>query len=161
VDILKSRYVFDDGQNAAMYAAQVNYTRTFVGQGTALWEQQTLSGQQSALSFLSVRRIVNVMKTALYAFAQYSLQEPNDEFSGRQIVSAFTDYLSLIKNARGISSFTVVSDASNNTAAMFNSGMRTVSVVVVPMLPIHRINLQMIISKQGVNFSETLSSLNG
>lgn len=161
VDVLKSRYSFDEGQNAAMYAAQVNYTRTFLGQGTALWEQQTLAKQQSALSFLSVRRIVNVMKTALFSFAQFQLQEPNDEFSGRQIVAAFTDYLTLIKNARGISSFDVVSDASNNTAAMFNSGLRNVSVIIVPVLPIHRISLQMVISKQGVNFSETLTAING
>jgi hypothetical protein len=123
VNVLKSRYTYDQGQMDAMFQAQVNYTQTFIGQGIALWEQQTLAAQMSALSWLSVRRIVNVIKTALYQFLLYSLQEPNDDFTGRQIVASCSDYLQSIQNARGISSFTVISDSSNNTAQDFNSGL--------------------------------------
>lgn len=161
VNVLKTRETYDDGQSTELFKAQVNYTRTFVGQGIALWEQQTLQAKQSALSWVSVRRIVNVMKTAMYQFLLYSIQEPNDDFSGRQIVGACNQYLEGIKQARGISSYTVVSDASNNTAAMFNSGIRKVTVIIVPMIPIHEIQLDMVISKQGVNFQETLSQVGG
>ncbi len=161
VGILKSRYTFDDAQATQLFKAQVNYTRTFTGQGTALWEQQTLSGDTSALSWMSVRRIVNVMKVSIYKFLLYSLQEPNDDFTGRQIVTSCTDYLEIIKNARGISSYTVVSDASNNSAAMFNSGIRRVTVIVVPIIPIHEIQLDMVISKQGVSFDEVLRQVTG
>jgi hypothetical protein len=161
LDVLKQRETYDDGQATELFKAQVNYTRTFVGQGIALWEQQTLQAKQSALSWVSVRRIVNTMKTALYQFLLYSLQEPNDEFTGRQIVGACTQYLQGIKDARGIDSFTVVSDRSNNSAAMFNSGVRRVTVIIVPVIPIHEIQLQMVISKQGVSFQETLSQVGG
>jgi len=161
VDVLKTRYTYDDGQATELFKARVNYTRTFVGQGIALWEQQTLQAKASALQWLSVRRIVNVMKTAMYQFLLYSLQEPNDDFTGRQIVSACTQYLQSIKDARGISDFTVVSDASNNSAAMFNSGVRRVTVIIVPVIPIHEIQLQMVISKQGVSFQEALSQVGG
>lgn len=161
VDVLKTRYTYDDGQATELFKARVNYTRTFVGQGIALWEQQTLQAQDSALQWLSVRRIVNVMKTAMYQFLLYSLQEPNDDFTGRQIVGACTQYLQSIKDARGISDFTVVSDASNNSAAMFNSGVRRVTVIIIPVIPIHEIQLQMVISKQGVSFQEALSQVGG
>lgn len=161
VDVLKTRYTYDDGQATELYKAQVNYTRTFIGQGIALWEQQTLQAKQSALSWLSVRRIVNTMKTAIYQFLLYSLQEPNDDFTGRQIVGACTQYLQSIQDARGISSFTVISDASNNTAAMLNAAIRRVTVIIVPILPIHEIQLQMVISKQGVSFQEALSQVGG
>ena len=161
LDVLKTRETYDDGQATELFKAQVNYTRTFVGQGIALWEQQTLQAKQSALSWVSVRRIVNVMKTALYQFLLYSLQEPNDDFTGRQIVGACTQYLQGIQDARGISSFTVISDSSNNTAAMFNSGVRRVTVIIVPVIPIHEIQLQMVISKQGVSFSEALAQVGG
>lgn len=161
VDVLKTRYTYDDGQATELFKARVNYTRTFVGQGIALWEQQTLQAKDSALQWLSVRRIVNVMKTAMYQFLLYSLQEPNDDFTGRQIVGACTQYLQSIKDARGISDFTVVSDASNNSAAMFNSGIRRVTVIIVPVIPIHEIQLQMVISKQGVSFQEALSQVGG
>lgn len=159
VNVLKTRYTYDDGQATSLFKAQVNYTRTFIGQGIALWEQQTLDAKQSALSWLSVRRIVNVIKTSLYEFLVYSLQEPNDDFTGRQIVGACSDYLETVKNARGISSYTVVSDSSNNTAAMFNSGIRRVTVIIVPVIPIHEIQLQVVISKQGVSFDEVLSTV--
>lgn len=161
VNILKARYTYDDGEATQLFKAQVNYTRTFIGQGTALWEQQTLSAQQSALSWISVRRIVNVIKVSLYKFLLYSLQEPNDDFTGRQIVGSCSDYLEVIKNARGISSYTVVSDSSNNSAADFNSGIRVVTVIIVPIIPIHEIQLQVVISKQGVNFSEVLQQVSG
>jgi phage tail sheath protein FI len=159
VNVLSTRYTYDQGEMDSMFQAQVNYTQTFVGQGIALWEQQTLAAQFSALSWLSVRRIVNVMKTALYQFLLYSLQEPNDDFTGRQIVASCSDYLQSIQNARGISSFTVISDSSNNTAQDFNSGIRNVTVIIVPVIPIHIINLQVVVSQQGVSFQEALSQV--
>jgi phage tail sheath protein FI len=73
VSVLGTRYAYDQGEMDSLFQAQVNYTQTFVGSGTALWEQQTLSTQFSALSWLSVRRITNVLKVALYNFLLYSL----------------------------------------------------------------------------------------
>lgn len=159
INVLKTRFTYDDGQANALFDAQVNYTKTFIGQGIALWEQQTMAAQMSALSWVSVRRIVNVMKVALYQFLLFSLQEPNDDFLGRQIVGSCTDYLQSIQNARGISSFAVVSDTSNNTAQDFNSGIRNVTVIIIPVIPVHIINLQVVISKQGVTFTEALSQV--
>jgi hypothetical protein len=160
VNVLATRYTYNQGEMDNLFDAQVNYTQTFVGQGIALWEQQTLSGEFSALSWLSVRRITNVIKVALYNFLLYSLQEPNDQFTGLQIVGSCTAYLQSIQNARGISGFTVVSDNSNNSAQDFNSGIRNVTVVIIPVIPIHIINLQVVISKQGVSFAEVLSQVN-
>lgn len=159
VNVLGTRHTYDQGEMDALFQAQVNYTQTFIGQGIALWEQQTLSAQFSALSWLSVRRIINVIKVALYQFLLYALQEPNDDFLGRQIVGSCTAYLQSIQNARGISSFTVVSDTSNNTAQDFNSGIRNVTVIIVPVIPVHIINLQVVVSKQGVSFTEALSQV--
>jgi phage tail sheath protein FI len=159
LSVLGTRYQYDQGEMDALFQAQVNYTQTFVGQGTALWEQQTLAAEMSALSWLSVRRIVNVIKVALYQFLLYSLQEPNDDFLGRQIVSSCSDYLQTIQNARGITAFTVVSDTSNNTAQDFNTGVRNVTVIIIPTIPVHIINLQVVISQQGVSFTEALSQV--
>lgn len=87
------------------------------------------------------------------------MQEPNDDFLGRQIVSSCSDYLQTIQNARGISAFTVVSDTSNNTAQDFNTGVRNVTVIIIPTIPVHIINLQVCISQQGVSFTEALSQV--
>jgi hypothetical protein len=44
---------------------------------------------------------------------------------------------------------------------MFNAGVRRVTVIIVPMIPIHEIQLQMVISKQGISFQEALSQVGG
>lgn len=159
VNVLQTRYTYDQGEMDNLFDAQVNYTQTFVGQGIALWEQQTLSAEFSALSWLSVRRIVNVLKVSLYNFLLYSLQEPNDDFLGRQIVESCSSYLQTLQNARALSGFTVVSDSTNNSAQDFNSGIRNVTVIIIPTIPTHIINLQVVVSKQGVSFTEVLSQV--
>lgn len=159
--VLKQRYTYDDGQATAMYNAQVNYSRTFTGQGIALWEQQTLAAQYSALSFLSVRRIVNVIKVSMYKFLLYALQEQNTDAVRRGLVNGSTDYLNTVKNAGGLYDFTVQCDNNNNPNAAANAGILVVTLVLIPQIPIHEIQLQVVISKRGVSFNETLASLNG
>jgi hypothetical protein len=161
LNVLKARYQYDDGQASALYNAQVNYTRTFVGQGIALWEQRTMAGQFSALSWLSVRRIVNVIKVSLYKFLLYALQEMNTDTVRRQLVNSCTSYLSTVKAADGIFDFTVVCDNSNNPPAARDSGILVLTVVLIPNIPIHEIQLQVVISKSGVSFKETLSQVTG
>jgi len=161
VPVLKTRYIFEEGEMNLMFNAQVNYTRNFIGQGISLWEQQTLQAKKSALSWLSVRRIVNVMKTSLYKFGLYILQQPNDEFTRRQLQGTFSEYLETVKIARGISSYSVVCDDSNNPAAYVNSGILRCTVVIIPILPVHELQIDFVISKVGVSFTETLTNLYG
>ncbi len=161
LNVLKARHNYDDGQASALYNASVNYTRTFIGEGTALWEQRTLSGQDSALSWLSVRRITNVIKTSLYKFLLYSLQEMNTDALRRQLVNSCKAYLGSVRDAEGLSDFTVICDNTNNTDATFNAGVLVVTVILIPNIPIHEIQLQVVISKQGVSFKETLAKVTG
>jgi len=156
IDALKQRYQYDDPQASALFEAQVNYIRTFSGAGMALWEQQTLANEFSALSWLNVRRITNVIKTASYDYLLYALQEPNSDHLKRSIVDGLTTYLQNLKNNDSLSDFNVVCDNTNNSLAVANAAILVVSIVLVPMLAVHEIQLQMIISKQGVSFKEVL-----
>jgi hypothetical protein len=161
VNVLKQRYTFDSGQADALYQAQVNYFRTFVGQGIALWEQRTLSGKDSALSWLSVRRILCTLKVALYNFLLYALEEQNTDTVRRQLVNSCNSYLDTLVNSSAIASYRVQCDANNNPAAAVNAGILVLTIVIIPQIPIHEIQLQLVISKQGVSFSEALSQVNG
>lgn len=161
LDVLKTRYTYDDAQATNLFKAQVNYPRTFIGQGIALWEQQTMLAKQTALSWFSVRNISNVIKVSLYRFGLYVIQEPNDDATRMQLVQSFSDYLETVKNARGISSYTVVCDNYNNPAAYVNSGILRATVIIVPTIPVHELRIDFVISKEGVSFTETLRQLYG
>lgn len=159
VNVLRQRHLFDDGKASALFQTQVNYFRTITGQGTALWEQQTLTGKTSALQWLSVRRIVNVIKVALYDYLLYALQEMNSDSLKRSITNTLDSYLTTLVQSQAISSGGV--DMSGNTAQTFNAGVLVIRVILVPMIPVHEIQLQIVISKAGVSFDEVVNSLNG
>ena len=83
VDDVKYRY--DEGDRTILTAAKVNYFRNRPGQGIVLWEQLTLQGDFTALSFLSVRRIFDIIQLSISQALESSLQEPNDDFLVAQI----------------------------------------------------------------------------
>lgn len=154
IPVLGSRYQYDEQERTDLFNAQVNYMFRMIGSGTAVWEQVTLQSKKSALSWLNVRRMVNVIKSSVKDFLMYSLQEPNDDFTRRQIVTACSEYLQSWKDARGILDFKVVADDTNNSAAQFNLGILKVAFFITPIIPIHEIQVDVVITKKGVQFSE-------
>lgn len=157
LNVLNTRYTYkENGEMPQLYKAQINYTKTFIGAGIALWEQQTLQSKYSALSWVSVRRIVNVIKTSLYEYLIYSVQEPNDDFTVRAIVSSCSNYLQSIVDARGIRNFMIDTTTS---AVEIDAGFRRVNILIIPMIPIHVIQLNVGIGKSSVSIEETLAQL--
>lgn len=156
LNVLNTRYTYRDSEMKQLYQAQINYTKTFIGAGIALWEQQTLQSQYSALSWLSVRRIVCVLKTSLEEYLRYQLQEPNDDFTVRAIVSSCSNYLQGLVDARAIRQFTVDTTTS---ATEIDAGFRNVSIIIIPMIPIHVIQLNIGISKSSITIEEALAQL--
>lgn len=156
LNVLNTRYTYKDEEMKPLYQAQINYTKTFIGAGIALWEQQTLQSQYSALSWLSVRRIVNTLKKSLEDYLIYSIQEPNDDFTVRSIVSSCSNYLQGLVDARAIRQFTV---DTTTPATEIDAGFRRVNIVIIPMIPIHVIQLNIGISKTSITIEEALAQL--
>ncbi len=156
LSVLDVRFTYDDGQATQLYNAQVNYMRKFIGQGIAIWEQSTLSAQPSALQFLNVRVLCNVIKRSAYNYLLYGLQEQNDDILKLQLVNGFKEYLDTIKAGRGIFSYDIICDARNNPPALANSGILAIAIIIVPILAVREIQLTLGISKQGLQISEGL-----
>lgn len=160
IDVLSLRQDYNDSQRTQLFNAQVNYIRRFIGAGTAVFEQVTLQNKQSALSWVNVRRMVNVIKGGVKDYLMYSLHEPNDDFLRRQIVTSLSSYLQYWKDARGILDFQVISDSSNNPDSKYNLGILTVTVIITPVIAVHEIGVDIVITKAGVSFKEVnISSL--
>jgi phage tail sheath protein FI len=156
---LDVRYTYEDanggtGEMTRMFQNQVNYMRKFQGAGIALWEQNTLASQSSALQFLNVRMLCNVIKRAAYSYLIYGLQDPLDDILKLELVNGLTEYLKVVQSGRGISSSQVISDKSNNPDLLANSGILAIAIIIVPILAVQRIQLTLGISKQGLQLSE-------
>ena len=158
--VLDIRYTYEDGDFTPLYEAQVNYMRKFPGQGIALWEQSTLAAQASALQFLNVRFLCNIIKRAAYAYLLYGLQEPLDDILKMQLVTGLTGYLGSVQSGRGISAFQVICNKTNNPDILENSGILAITILITPILATRIIALTLGISKQGLQISEsTVASL--
>ncbi len=156
--VLGVRQVYNRGDRELLQPAQVNYIRKFPGLGYALMESYTMQAQLSALSFIPVRRMLMVIETAVSKALLYGLWEPNDPVLRTMIVSMIGDYLEKIRRGRGITKYLVICDDSNNGPQSVNTGTLNVDVYVQPTLPAARISLQMVITKEGMSFSEAIAA---
>lgn len=158
LDILGTRHNFEIEEMNALSDAGINFPRTFLGAGTALWEQKTLAptNRPSALTWLSVRFLANVIKTSMYNYGLYYLQEPNDEFTIRGILKTYDAYLTQWVQARGLYDYELVSDSRNNTIDMEIAGTRRILIVLYPTIPIHKLQLDFSITKRSVTVDEVL-----
>lgn len=156
LNVLDVRYTYDDGEATQLYNAQVNYMRKFLGAGIPLWEQSTMASQSSALQFLNVRTLCNVVKRSAYYYLIYGLQEPLDDILKMSLVSGLEEYFALIKAGRGISKFQVIATATNNPALLANSGVLAIAAIITPILAVREIQLTLGISKQGLTISEAV-----
>lgn len=152
--VLGTRYDYNDQERTDLFNAKINYTRKFVGTGTTLFEQVTMQTKTSAMSWLNVRRMVNVIKTSVRDYLLFSLQEPNDDFTRRQIITSIGQYLQSWKDVSGISSYLVVTDDPNKDAARYNLGILKVTIFITPIIPIHEIQVDVVVTKTGISFSE-------
>jgi hypothetical protein len=152
------RLKFDDGQATYLYQNNLSYPRRFTGKGTVLWEANTLLNKNSALQFTNIRVLCNIIKRASYDYLLYGLQEPGDDILRRQLVLALEDYLRTVQSGRGIRSFRVVCDDTNNPAALVNSGVLAIAVIIVPILAVREIQMTLVISKEGLEVTEEIIS---
>ena len=152
------RYIYAQADRDILAPAQINYMRNFPGQGVAVWEALTLQAKTSALTYINVRRLMDVVEVSLKEALLYQVWEPDDDFLRRQIVGLCTEFLEIIKRKRGINNYTVICDGTNNPPALTATGQLNVDIYIEPTLPAQKIQIQGIITQQGASFNELIAS---
>lgn len=149
---LQLRYKYNAGQRDQLASAQISYFRSKLGAGTYLNEQLTTQQLFSALSFISVRRIFDIMEGAIALALEYVLQENNTDFTLSQIVQMLTLYLDSLKVSQTILDYSIAIDRSPATRGQ---GIFGIDVSIEPTLPINQISLLTFITRQGqISFQE-------
>jgi hypothetical protein len=89
-----------------MYLKQLNPIVKFA-QGHVLWGQLTSQAKASALQDLNIVRLVLYAKRALEQFCRFFVFEQNDEITWGQVAGSIVDFLEVIKQNRGLDSYSV------------------------------------------------------
>ena len=137
-----------------LYRARVNPVVNFPGQGVVLFGDKTALTKPSAFDRINVRRLFLVLEKAIATASKFQLFEFNDEFTRAQFRSLVEPFLRDVQGRRGITDFSVVADASNNTGEVIDRNEFVADIFIKPARSINFITLNFIATRTGVAFSE-------
>jgi len=160
-NIIKLAWSPSKPQRDSIFSNQINPVITQNGFGTLLLGDATLLDEDSAFTSISVRRLFIVLEVAISTMAKFYLFEFNDAFTQQQFVSTVTPYLQNIKNLRGVTSFAVIADSTNNTAEIVDNEDFIGDIYIVSARQIRDIQLNFVASPDGVAFSEIEGQFGG
>jgi len=151
---IKLSYNPKKAERDQLYRARVNPVVNFPGQGVTLFGDKTALAKPSAFDRINVRRLFLVLEKAIATASKFQLFEFNDEFTRAQFRNLVEPFLRDVQGRRGITDFSVVADATNNTGEVIDRNEFIADIFVKPARSINFITLNFIATRTGVNFSE-------
>jgi phage tail sheath protein FI len=149
LNILGLREVYNQGDRDALDPAQINALRVIYGSGIKVWGSSTMQTKASALSEISVRRLMIMLEQSIARAALYSVFEQNDLYLRARLADLASSFLEPIKRGNGIYDYAVICDDYNNPPEVVANGDTVLDVYIDPALPVKRIHLNAIIAKTG------------
>lgn len=123
---------FNDGDEDALYDANINPIDFHETYGIRIWGQKTLLSRASALDRVNVRLLLIVIEPAIEQLLMDYVFDAIDTYTMEMIVSKLTPYLASIQARRGMYAFKVVCDSSNNTPETIDNNELIVDVAIQP-----------------------------
>ena len=151
---VKLAYAPKQAHRDTLYKARVNPVVNFSGQGVHLFGDKTALTKPSAFDRINVRRLFIVLEKAIATASKFQLFEFNDEFTRAQFRNLVEPFLRDVQGRRGITDFSVVCDASNNTGEVIDRNEFIADIFIKPARSINFITLNFIATRTGVAFSE-------
>ena len=159
VNVLDLRRRFSKGEMDALYDEGINPLRFVPGKGILIWGQKTLSSRPSALDRLNVRLLLITIEPAIAESLADFLFDLNDEAT-RSIASAIvSSAMDNVQARRGVTSFSVVSDSTNNTAEDIDNNRMNLDLFLIPTRAVETIPFRVVITRTGVDFNTAAASI--
>lgn len=145
-------------QRDDLYASQINPVTTFPGEGAVLFGDRTLQTRPSPFDRIHVRRLMNVLEKQIATAAKLQLFEFNDNFTQRSFVNLVEPFLRSVQARRGIDSFSIVCDDTNNTQGVIDDGRFVADIFIKPLNAINIVQLNFTAQSNSAAFTENIAS---
>jgi len=146
---------FSDAEIGIGYDNNINMIKTFRGTGSVIWGQKTLQRQASALDRINVRRTLLYIERTVEGFLlPLVLDVNNTPVTRARVYGNIDSFLNQIRAQGGLTAYEVVCDESNNGADVVDNNTLNVDIYVQPVKTVEFIDVQVIITRTGINFSE-------
>ena len=137
-----------------LYDARINPIAHFTGQGFSVFGQKTLQGLPSALDRINVRRLLITVKKFIASASRFLVFEQNDTQTRNRFMNIVNPYLESIQQARGLTSFRVVMDDTNNTPDVIDRNRLVGQILLQPTRTAEFIVLDFVVLPTGAAFPE-------
>jgi len=137
-----------------LYDARINPIAHFTEQGFSVFGQKTLQGLPSALDRINVRRLLITVKKFIASASRFLVFEQNDVQTRNRFMNIVNPYLESIQQARGLTSFRVVMDDSNNTPDVIDRNRLVGQILLQPTRTAEFIVLDFVVLPTGASFPE-------
>jgi phage tail sheath protein FI len=164
LNVAGTTLAISEGDIETLQAVQINPIVNFRGQGVKIWGDLTEQKKTSALSLISVRRLLIVLEKTISTVLRDFVFEPNTPELRLRVSSLIEEYLAIISAQGGFQTeggdrgYKVVCNEVNNTPATIDRQELLVDVFVKPVKPAKYIELTAIITTTGSNFEELIAS---
>lgn len=152
--VLAQRKIWTFDEIGKLYDRNVNVPKIITGVGNVMWGNKTSQLKKSALDRINVRRallyIENNIEPSLLPF----VFENNTARTRLRVFSLVDEFLAGVQAAGGVTSYKVVCDETNNTAAVIDANRLNVDIYVAPARAIEFIQLTTVITRSGISFEE-------
>jgi hypothetical protein len=149
IDAVKSRKKLTITERDTLYENRINPIITFASEGIKVWGNKTLQVKDTALSQISVRRLLLQTRKLISAVAIRLLFEQNDDVARDQFLKLVNPILSNIRAQRGLSDFRVEVDRSPESLDRRELNGR---IHLKPTNSLEFINLEFTINPTGASF---------
>jgi len=137
-----------------LYQSGINPVISAQGTGAILFGDKTLQLKASAFDRINVRRLFNVLEKTISTAAKFQLFEFNDAFTRAQFSQLVEPFLREVQGKRGISSYAVVCNETNNPGSVVDQNQFVADIFVAPARSINFIRLNFVATPTGVTFAE-------
>lgn len=158
-NVVKLAFNPNAAQRDVLYPADINPVISENAQGTLLFGDKTLIGNNSAFDRINVRRLFIVLEKAIAEAAKSTLFEFNDAFTRAQFKNLIEPFLRDVQGRRGIYDFKVVCDDTNNTPQVIDSNQFVGDIYIKPARSINYIQLNFVAVGTGVAFNEIIGQV--
>lgn len=153
-NIIKLAFNPTQADRDALYKVGINPVITQVGKGTILFGDKTFTTKNTSLNRINVRRLFIELQRTIGESADNVLFEQNDATTRTNFVNLVTPYLRSVQSRRGIDSFRVICDETNNPESVVNANEFICDIFIQPVRSVNFIQLNFISSRGEATFNE-------
>ncbi len=153
------RHYYTNAQQELLYPLGINYIQDKPLTGPVVMAEETLQVKKTVLSSVHARRILNLIKTGLVDGLDYTLFEPNTEYTRFQAVQLGETLLEPMTDDggnKGLYDYRIKCDDENNTGEVIDADQLAYDVYLKITRVVKGILVRGILTRTGASFEETI-----